>query len=89
MSTIRICCVDGVKRATVLERAGDWAITKRDGHVRTLSHVPTGVCVPDVERLPDDDLRSLMDRLSVLPSGDLQTIPLGEIKKLVKEAVRK
>jgi hypothetical protein len=69
-----ISCREGVIKATVLARLGDYAITKETpGSLPRVSHLPTGIGVPcPLESTRIAYLTALLHELAAVPVFDLQ-----------------
>jgi hypothetical protein len=70
MNTAVIVTQHGVRRADVIARTGDWAVTRYASDV-SITHLPTGSRLPAVGT--DAQLTDALADLAELPRFDLQT----------------
>jgi hypothetical protein len=85
---VRIAHFSGVRYATLIERAGDWALTREDEHPPRVTHLPTGLSLSTPKVPYASALKPLLHALAALPSADLQSLDLALVNEMAASLVK-
>lgn len=85
---VRIAHFSGVRYATLIERSGDWAVTREDEHPPRVTHLVSGMCLTTPRKLDAAGLAPLLHALGALPSYDLQSLDLKLVNEMAERLAK-
>lgn len=88
MTQVRIAHFTGIRYATLIERAGDWAVTQEDEHPPRVTHLVSGMCLSTPKVPYASALKPLLHALAALPACDLQTMDLKLVNEMAARLVK-